>query len=250
MTRKEAFKDLLKNIGTQSQPQEHKYVGTGNPFADILIIGKEAAIEDGTPQSENEITSNFAFWNEVNLDNLNLELLPSDLSYSPLYPYKGQVFNIDNGSNRGTSRTWYNYQKFFNKVFDLKDNKNINFHEAVFITETNSTPSKKTRDAVKDSICFRKQNILSSKFIKNFPVIILAGVGYYEINDAKNEIEEIFDVKFQEKRLAGGKEKQPYWIHWNHDKTRLLINTYQLSMGISDDLLAEIAEEVKKSNLI
>ena len=66
----------------------------------------------------------------------------------------------------------------------------------------------------------------------------------------KNEIEEIFEVKFSERKNAGNKPSQPYWIHWNEEKTKLLINTYQLSIGVSDVLLREIATEIRNSNLI
>jgi len=250
MTKKETFKNLLNELQNETEPESFKFIGTGSPMADILIVGKEAAIDEASAQTETEIESNFGFWNNTDLDNLNPDSMPSDLSYSPFYPYKGQVLNIDNGSNRGTSRTWYNYQKLYNLIFELENNEKINFHENVFITEANSAPSEKTKDANRDSISFRKEKVLSSEFFKSFPITILAGVGYFEINESKNEIEDIFDVKFTEKRLIDNKEHQPYWIHWNKDKTRLLINTYQLSMGISDNLLSEIAREIKNSKLL
>ena len=76
------------------------------------------------------------------------------------------------------------------------------------------------------------------------------------MSEGKNEIEDIFGVTFSEKKNATKNDnletvgKQPYWIHWSEDKTKLVINTYQLSMGISDDLLKELANEIKNSNLL
>jgi len=143
-----------------------------------------------------------------------------------------------------------NYQKLYNYIFNQPNNENINFHEKVFITEVNSIPSKKTRNAPNESIPFRKENFLKSKFIQSFPIVIIGGVGYFELTETKNEIEEIFKVEYAEKRIAGNKQSQRYWIHWSSDKSKLLINTYQLSMCISDVLLQEIAHEIKLSGLI
>ena len=168
--------------------------------------------------------------------------------YDPIFPYKGQKYNIDNGSNNGTSRTWYTYQKLINYIFDTPNNKDIDFHKKVFITEVNSTPSGKTMDADISSIDFRKGLILKSDFFQSFPIVIISGVGYFKITTNSNEIEKIFSVQYLEKKLGGGKESQPYWIHSSLDNqpSKLLINTYQLSIGISDDLLQDIANMIKK----
>ena len=255
MQRTELFQNLLDNLSKKSEEDYYKYIGTGNPDADILIIGKEAAIdkEKQKSQFENEIENNFNAWKEILEDPKEVPYDPQNIQYnSPLYPYRGQVFKIDDGQNRGTSRTWYNYQKLYNNIYPEKINENIDFHEGVFITEVNATPCNKTRDADAETIQFRKDNILSSDFIKDFPVIILAGVGYFDtVKNSPgdlNEIEKTFNVRFQEKRIAKGNESQPYWIHRNEEnkKPQLLINTYQLSMAVSDALLAEITELVKK----
>ena len=89
---------------------------------------------------------------------------------------------------------------------------------------------------------------MKSDFFQSFPIVIISGVGYFKITANSNEIEEIFSVKYLEKKFAEGKESQPYWIHSNKDNqsSKLLINTYQLSIGISDALLQEIANMIKK----
>lgn len=242
------FASLLRNLHEQhsSVIDEYKYIGTGNPLSDILIIGKEAAISTESEQYKREIVENFNFWNNLK------EYTQHDCvnhSYSPLYPYKGQVLKKDNGMNCGTSVTWMNYQKLFNHIYKPTVNDAINFHEKSFITEVNSTPSKKTVEANTCSISFRKKNILSSDFFQSFSVVIISGVGYLDITDQNNEIEQIFQVKFSTQKFAKG-NRQPYWIHWNEAKTNLVINTYQLSIGVADELLHEVAEEIRNSGLV
>ena len=79
--------------------------------------------------------------------------------------------------------------------------------------------------------------------------MIISGVGYFKVTTKKNEVENIFEVKFEEKKFTP-KIKQPYWIHWNADKTKLVINTYQLSIGVGDELLREVAKEISESGLV
>lgn len=241
--------DQLNNATTVSE--EYKYIGTGNPDARILIVGKEVSIQ-AEPNKQNvmEICNNFSDWKAITscetpkVENWN------GSNYSPLYPYKGQLLKIDNGKNRGTSRTWYNYQKLYNLIVGKVDNQNIDFHEGVFITEANSSSSPKTKDADTASIQFRKESILKSEFFQSFPVVILSGLGYFEIKDSSNEIEEIFGVKFVRKELASNQESQAYWIHEGTKKPKLLINTRQLSIGVSDLLLEAMASEINKYRLI
>lgn len=250
-TKKQFFNDLLNELKNNhnSIDEEYKYIGTGNPFSSILIIGKEAAISKGSEQYEREIADNFNYWNkleEYNFDNIkerNFE------TYSALYPYKGQILKKDNGQNWGTSKTWMNYQKLINYVSNNLYNSSIDFHRKSFITEVNSTPSKKTVEANIDSISFRKEHILPSNFFQSFPIVIISGVGYFEASQENNEIEKIFHVNFTEKKYANKeKQMQPFWIHRSKDK--IVINTYQLSIGVSDILLREIAKEIQNSNLL
>lgn len=251
--KQQLFLDLLQELNENHSTisAEYKYLGTGNPMSDMLIIGKEAAISIETEQYQVEILDNLRYW--TTLENYSLDKIQerSFGAYSPLYPYRGQILKKDNGQNWGTSKTWMNYQKLLSNIYDVQDSSNINFHEKSFITEVNSTPSKLTVNADTSSISFRKQNILTSSFFQNFPIIIISGVGYFDMHPTANEIEEIFQVKFSEKKFANTvTNTQPYWLHWNKDKTKLLINTNQLSIGISDLLLTSLAAEIQESNLL
>lgn len=240
-TRELLFNKLLEELNNNQQIiEEFKYIGTGNPLSNILIIGKEASIKKDVQKEQynKEIVDNFNLWKSIS--NFNLDTIKDKdfHNYSPLYPYKGQVLKIDNNKNFGTSKTWYNYQKLINCIFNEKNNKEINFHEKAFITEVNSTPSRKTSDAITDSIPFRKEKILSNDFFQSFPIVIISGVGYFEVTKDKNEIEDIFGVNFVKKKFANKeKESQPYWVHTNKHKPKIVINTHQLSIGISDKLL-------------
>lgn len=262
MKRKDLFENLLNELKQSNLDDMYKYVGTGNPFADILIIGKEAAIskEKHKDQFKTEIENNYATWREIKdkdeFDQTKIQALKPIKYQTPLYPYRGQLLKIDNGSNNGTSRTWLTYQKLYNRIFNKNENQTIDFHDGAFITEVNPNPSPKTKDAEIDieKLQKRKEKFLASDFIKDFPVIIIAGVGYFDTKKNNpgdsNEIERIFKVKFHEQKFARKNPKQPYWIHWNEDKTRLLINTYQLSMLVADVLLDEISELIKNSGLV
>jgi len=255
MTKTVLFKQMLEQAKL-----EQFFIGTGNPEAQILIIGKEAAIADilgeGKEQYKIEFKDCILNW-ERDIDKKLLEIENwNGTNYSPLYPYKGQCLKIDNFDNKGsefnhgTSRTWYNYQKLINLILNKKDNTKIDFHEDVFITEINASPSKRTKTAKTDTIKSRKKFIQNSAFFQSFPVVIIAGLGYFEISENKNEVEDIFGVRFCEKHCAEGKETQTYWIHYSEDKNKLLINTKQLSMFVSDGLINGIAKEIKDSGLI
>jgi len=246
------FKKLLDELKSKQKIcEEYKYIGTGNPLSNILIIGKESSIiiEKDEIQYNREILNNLNDWS--NLKDFNSENIKEREfnNFSPLYPYKGQILKINNGINFGTSKTWFNYQKLINYIFNYSDNQYINFHENTFITEVNSTPSRETINAKTDSIFFRKEKLLSSDFFQSFPIVIISGVGYFNASQENNEIEKIFHVNFTEKKYANkDKQTQPFWIHRGKDK--IVINTYQLSIGVSNILLKEIAKEIQNSNLL
>lgn len=108
------------------------YIGYGNPNAKILVIGQEPAIDRETDaeQYEREIANNAEQWRTIVSNNVGYESVAS-LAYTPLHPYANQKYQVaikrqcradkENG-NEGTSRTWYNYQKLVNKIFELYSN--------------------------------------------------------------------------------------------------------------------------------
>ncbi|EKT4497987.1 hypothetical protein LIS90_02180 [Flavobacterium psychrophilum] len=79
--------------------------------------------------------------------------------------------------------------------------------------------------------------LLKNDYYKSFDVIICACANYL----TDNQIEEIFDVKFQSD-LSSPNEKLKTFKNDN----RILINTRQLSMNVKNDYLIRISEVAKK----
>ena len=232
------------------------YIGTGNPNSKILIVGKETATDVDNKANGNELDvlfeneslqdfkENTVKWDLNIKNNVEVDSIPnwisgidSPLSINPLFPFKNlHPKELKEGT------TWRKYQKLHDSIFlndlTLVKEKIFDFHNNFFLTEMNDSPSKFTKDANKSGIPNRKQLFKKSEFFQNFPVVILACSNY--ING--NEIEDIFNVKF-DKQLGEG--KQLFWTHYNSDRTKLVIHTRQLSTNVSDNLLKEIANEVR-----
>lgn len=248
------FDDLVINN------EDNLYLGTGNPNSKILIIGKESAIniESNMEQYEREILKNAEDW-RLNLSNkTKQESVPSwgrnYPSYNPLYPYKGQLNKIENkktGRNGGTSTTFYNYQKLIDKLFNQNQKSpKITFHEKCFITELNSASAKYSHlvkiDYRKDSIKSR-QVLLRHSFYQSFPVVIIA-VGHY-VRDFNIDIQKLFKVDFDTETGTIPLSKTNY-INLHYDDltnpSRIVIHTNQLSINITDILLDQLSDKIKK----
>lgn len=241
-------KDLFNKMLAEAKIQNFGYIGTGNIESKILIIGKEVAIGEENNVILDQYEKNNILWEE-DIDKTLWDIPSRNFEvHSPVCPYKGQYLKIDNGENWGTSRTWLNYQKLHNYIYGDSYDR-VNFHKNFFITELNSKPSSKTSNALTGSVSSRKDFIQNSEYFQNFPIVILAGLGYFEISANHNDIEEIFGVKFTEQRFAGKNKSNPFWIHWNNEKTKIVINTAQLSMAITNDLLEQVANEITNSEL-
>ena len=248
------FNDLIINNDTNF------YIGTGNPSSKILIIGKESAIDkiSNYEQYEREILNNALDWKKNIEDNIHQDSVTSWFIdyplYNPLYPYKGQLNKIENkrtGNNGGTSRTFYNYQKLLDKIYnENRKSSNINFHEKCFITELNSSTAKyshlvNTIDC-KDSINNR-QELLTHPYYQSFPIVLFA-VGNY-VRDFNIDIQKLFNVKFDAETGTLPITKTNY-INLHYDDitnpSRLVIHTNQLSINISDLLLNELSQYIRK----
>lgn len=240
MKTRESFLEMLAS----AKESDIKYIGTGNPDAKILIIGKESSLDATKPENKGHmdlLNKNIDLWDRDKEKSIDQISDWNNDNFSPMYPYKYQKHRINDGSNLGTSKTWYNYQKIHNHIFGKSDV--VNFHENIFTTEVNSTPSPKNKDADTSSIKKRKEFISKSKFFKKFPIIIIDGVGYFEIAENKNEIEKIFDVTFV--KNIGDKKSQPIWVHKGNDFPRLLMNTYQMSINVSNERLKRMGDLIK-----
>lgn len=95
------FKELIRDNIRDNDKAE--FIGYGNPDADILIIGKECAIDpkhDPDNIYDLSITKNGKQWlsiindtNKQNPDNVPSWFpCPREEKFSPLFPFKGQLF--------------------------------------------------------------------------------------------------------------------------------------------------------------
>jgi len=244
-------------------------IGWGNPNAHILIIGKESAIPkddegmQGLKQYIREIASNSTQWKNNLCNNITQDRVVSiqfkgvediDSIYNPIYPYKGQINCVrrihkdKDGYNsiigeRGTSSTWYYYQKLCDLIREqslIKDKK-IDFHRFVFTTELSVITAKYSKNVDKierNKSIYNRTSFFKKDFFNRFSIIILA-VGHYPKENDFN-IESIFHTKWNGATCKVGR----YWYNPHHSTTntaRLLIHTNQLSM-VSDALIKEIAD--------
>lgn len=272
------FIELVEKVNDSESEVYGQYIGVGNPNARILVIGKESAIntktEEGELQYEIEHLRNANDW----LYNIteNVALLDADKDekwkqdgnafINPMYPYRGQRFAIyrkkKNGTEigcGGTSPTWYNYQKFINRMESIKDERKstICFHEYCFSTELSSESAEYSKEADpkkrKESIK-RNRELLKLPFYQQFPIVIVAA-GHYP-KEFGIDLEELFGVKWDGKTIdrKENEKLKRNWYNVHHGKQpKLLIHTNQLSMNITDELLCLIAEEcdtfVKNNNI-
>lgn len=250
------------------------YIGHGNPNAKILFIGQEGASdpeaaieEDGRNDHSRSLESNRKDWIhniqlDVGYDNISESCTSDTLkNYNPLFPYKGQKFQVRSGSEEcknlrgeaGTSRTWYNYQKLINRVFELILNErkplnkesDLGFHQLSFHTDMSAVASKKhnhgrKEDAAKSIV--KRVSLLSSDFFRNFPIVI-AAVGHFPKETYGDKyFREIFSVEYQgNKGMIPGK-----WLNVNirndEECPMLLIHTPQFASAISDAYIDQIAK--------
>lgn len=250
------FKDDFKKAVATGE-----YIGTGNPNANILIIGCECAVDKDSKQEKEEVIANVQNWQE-NIDKaekgINIEITDNCSSTNPLYPYKGQKLKMDNGQNCGTSRTWFNYQKLCNMIFDSKDEKNnntINFHERFFLTEfsTITSQSKKAIEENNDRKKLRQESIKKradlfhqSAFFNSFPIIIVATGGAPYVDNKNVKLWEIFNVDYKEEE-SGKEDKIYYHIHRNKEgqTPQLIIHTWQFAANISNKFLGVLSKLCK-----
>lgn len=242
------------------------YIGKGNPNGPILLVGKEAAIDQNTNKEVyiRDIKNNNFQW----IQNIKEQTTQNDIqnwpplylnqNYNPLYPYKGQLNKIESRDNigniirgnGGTNSTWFYYQKLIDAVFfDNVKSDCINFHEKAFITELNEASAKYSKDVDKQDrqrSLTQRQEFLTHDFYQNFPIVIVA-TGHY-IRDHQIDIEKIFNVKYDNKTgtIPIGKSN---FINIHYDDIdqpkKLVIHTNQLSMGISNELIHELSLIIK-----
>lgn len=235
---KEDFKKFVEN-GIKNK----YHVGTGNPNAQILYIGKESAIADDNYEGRKRYDKNARDW-QNHIENNTCEILS--------YPIpEDHVFRREKSWGKNT---WSKYQRLTDRIFE-KEGKPyyIDFLENVFTTEINDAPNKNTNTADKSKLNERKSLLKESNFIQSFPVVVLACSNYIKNNDNIREIDEIFGVKYDYEFLKKVYNKTNWFFsHYNEDRTKLVIHTRQLSADVKayllNDMGAVIREHLTKLN--
>lgn len=207
------------------------HLGGGNPNAKILLVGKESATEE----KEDWYINNAKDWSDKILN-------------------KQEEFDFKRFEKFSSQHTWSQYQKLHNFIFpEHLASDFINFEERIFTTEMNDNPSLNTKDAIlkkgfKEELQIRKNTFFKENFIQNFPIIVLACSGYIKNNEKNREIDEIFNVSYL------GDVEGKFWfnnsnwfyLHYNQDKTKLVIHTRQLSNRVNGEMLKKMGEVIRK----
>ena len=205
------------------------YIGFGNPNSEILLIGKEKAFDiENKEILKYESIENPSEWNyyvENSID-YNKDKFSKESRYylNAFYPYE----KVNNGGD-----TWAKYESLVNRILQKDRIKYNDFFKDAFLTEVNYVPSKQSQIKKFDEKL--RKDFLKHPFYRNFKITILACADYLD----QEEIEEIFDMKFQ-KDLT---EKNKFIIYKNSN--RILINTRQLSTSVPNLFLQKIADEVR-----
>lgn len=215
--------------------KEKFFLGEGSPTSRILIIGKECGWNNKkmpNPDKKENIILQEKCSTEHNLDcwlngNGRLDQLKTDA--------------LKDWPN---SPTWRNYQTLVQTIIG-KEIPKYDFLDYSFITELSQIclPNSnylKNNDLTKESIEKRK-SLFKKDFFRKFPIVIMA-CGHYP-KKFNFDIEDIFDVKWTGETTILSKGNY-YNVHYG--KSKILIHTRQVSIGVTNQLLFEIAELCKK----
>ena len=258
---KEITPDLLEVINAN---KDLKYIGTGNPNAEVLFIGKEMAIDTDKHEAQYNATvlQNIDKWKE---QQNGYEIVSGPKGnywdfFSPWFPYYRQnnLIRIDpkdkentkqkKPDNGGTSRTEYYYQKIISGIYEIPEAEKqfLTLHMYAFLSELSTATASKSAEVNPDE---RKQSIKNRKvlwqtpFFQSFPITIL-GIGPNKnYTDPKTDredvinIEKYFKVKYVGFLYIG---KKFINVHFSEDGKRMLLHTSHLSAS-SNELVEKIS---------
>lgn len=223
-----AFEDVIKTCKSQEQ-----LIGTGNPLAPILVIGKESAYK---AQSKEEIK----------------EHIKGNIKAVENCFYNGDLVNLYlQGHPQSHTHTWNVYQKLFDYIIYENEQQRgkgtaLDFGTWGFFTEMNNTASPKTADAERNL----RIEMFKHPFFRDFSVVILACSNYIINQGDKRQIDETFAVRYDKERdcrIGGPVYEKGQWFYTHHseDGKRLVIHTRQLSQYYNDLMLQDMAKIVR-----
>ena len=180
--------DVLDIMGIQP------FIGYGNPDADILIVGKECALKEGSDDWKKFYEPNFRQWKE-SYEGHGFGYRHGEQPYNfehgnfhPINPFF-KLENIKQTGKRETGRassTYYYYQRLIDKIRagspdEFEPAPYIDFFSDCFITELNDICrrnddglSKDEHQEIKQHIQVRFDWMRRTNFFNQFKVVILA----------------------------------------------------------------------------
>ncbi len=220
-----------------SQGIEQKaYIGIGNPNSNILLVGKEAAIDPNNQEALENYKNDALKWQElIEAGQEQVYHYPIDEG-SPLYKSWGK-------------NTWSKYQQLISAVRERQAKPYfVDFLSSCFTTEINDAPMLRTADANKEGLQNRKKFFQESSFIQEFPVVILACSNYIQNNEQVREIDEIFGVSYAGDEIGKHQYNQGNWfyLHYSPDKRKLVIHTRQLSADVKNEMLQDMGRIIRQ----
>ena len=181
---------LLKDLAKMGV--DKPFIGYGNPNADILIIGQECALVEGSLDYNQFYRPNYKQWEDsFNGHGFTYKhgIQPysfENKAFHPIYP-----FYLQDNKKAICGSTYMYYQKLIDEIRSViynteyeRSNK-ITFFKDCFITELsdicmpnhNETPleeQKKIRKLIEEHIRIRFEWMRKTDFFKHFKVVVLA----------------------------------------------------------------------------
>ncbi|KEO71663.1 hypothetical protein [Anditalea andensis] len=240
MTYSLAFQNLVNDEFKKAEAfytnQDHTeanpyYIGKGNPNADILIIGKELAIDpiENTEAIVKESVNNTRQWKAI------IENGESIGEFDPRCPY-GFYLPPSSGA------TWNQYQRLNNLIFpENHSTEKSTFFDKFFLTEINTAPSLNSpgRQALAlTAMSERIDTIRNNAFFQQFPIVIVAAGGYWHIDQIKKAFGE--ELQHDDRSLPQNK----FIVFTHPEKKKLVISTRQLSTSVTGVLVEKIVGEI------
>lgn len=178
------FIDIIENPKLVNE-----FIGYGNPSSEILIVGQEAALTEGSEDWAKFYAPNHEQWARTYHEDLHYKTWDGHSEYkfpeffNPIYPYYKQYLST-------TSRTWLWYQKLVDNVFmhEMEGRKGIvDFFKYAFITELNNhtRPDHSVKQNLEENIRERFDFMrVTAPFWSRFKFVILANGSYSDAIDS------------------------------------------------------------------
>lgn len=228
--------DEIKKIKKLANPY---FIGFGNPQSDVLIIGKEKAIDVlNKPKTFlNESINNTLHWKAI-IDKDNDKLN----GFNPRDPYSLPKYD--------KRKTWGFCYKLLKEIDEKNQSDNNyqssreNLFERCFMTELNHNPSKKSGN-FKGSSSDRRI-FLEDPFFKTFSKIIIGARSKKNNYITVSEIKDIFNVEIKhlDKEIGDGLRIDSFQ---SNDGNRKVFFCKQLSQGSNwrNGNVRKFAKEIK-----